>query len=121
MYNRKMRQQLGTHVILDFEGCFDDKFENCDEIRKAFHTAAEKAKCSIVNECFHKFNPLGISGVTIIEESHFALHFWTEYGYAAIDLFYCGKQVDIQKAIDHLTEFFSPTTVRVQTFNRGIM
>ena len=34
--------------------------------------------------------PQGVTGVVVIEESHFSLHTWPESGYAAVDFYTCG-------------------------------
>ena len=38
----------------------------------------------------------GVTGVAIISESHVAVHTWPEYGYAAVDIFTCNLDVDMQ-------------------------
>jgi S-adenosylmethionine decarboxylase proenzyme len=48
----------------------------------------------VVEQVFHKFNPHGVSGVVVISESHLAVHTWPEYGYAAVDVFTCGTEID---------------------------
>ena len=35
--------------------------------------------------------PHGVSGVVIIAESHLTVHTWPEHGYAAVDVFSCGR------------------------------
>lgn len=42
----------------------------------------------IVEECYHKFSPMGISAVAVITTSHISIHTWPEYGYAAVDIFF---------------------------------
>ncbi len=64
--------------------------------------AAEEAGATIVDSSFHRFLPHGISGVVVIAESHLAIHTWPEYGYAAIDLFTCGDEVNPWKAFEFL-------------------
>ena len=56
--------------------------------------AAEAARATIVKSVFHTFNPWGVSGVIVIEESHLTIHTWPEYKYAAVDLFTCGDMLD---------------------------
>ena len=36
--------------------------------------AAEAARATIVKSVFHTFNPWGVSGVIVIEESHLTIH-----------------------------------------------
>ena len=41
----------------------------------------------------HKFQPLGVTGLARLAESHISIHTWPEIGYAAVDVFTCGEQV----------------------------
>lgn len=69
---------------------------------------------------FHQFSPYGVSGVIIIMESHFTIHTWPEYAYAAVDIFTCGDLIDTQKAVDFLQEAFGADQVITQLVERGI-
>ena len=62
--------------------------------------AAKKAKVTIVEKCFHKFSPYGVSGVVVIAESHLAIHTWPEHNYAAVDFFTCNKNCNVEIAIE---------------------
>ena len=52
--------------------------------------AALAANTRVVASVFHPFEPQGITGVVVIEESHLSIHTWPEHGYAAVDFFTCG-------------------------------
>ena len=39
---------------------------------------------------FQPFEPQGVTGVVVVEESHLSIHTWPEHGYAALDFFTCG-------------------------------
>lgn len=108
----EMVKTLGTHNILEFYGCNNDKLNDKDYLESLLINAAKESGATVISSNFHLFNPQGISGVVIIAESHFTIHTWTEYDYAAIDIFTCGKEIDIDKAIPILnrelecTEYF---------------
>jgi len=85
---------LGTHLLIEFYDC-DKKALNDERfIEKLFIKAAQEAKATVVEQVFHKFSPHGVSGVVVISESHLAVHTWPEYGYAAVDVFTCGTEID---------------------------
>jgi S-adenosylmethionine decarboxylase proenzyme len=52
--------------------------------------SAEAAGATVVAVAFHRLVPQGVSGVVVLEESHFSIHTWPEVGYAAVDFFTCG-------------------------------
>jgi S-adenosylmethionine decarboxylase len=81
---------LGRHILVEYYNCDAEILSDPILIEKYMNNAAIEAKATIVQSCFHHFNPWGVSGAVIISESHLTIHTWPEYGYAAVDLFTCG-------------------------------
>jgi len=83
----------------------------------------EAVRCSgatRVRSVFHRYNPQGVSGVVVIAESHCSIHTWPEYGYAAVDFFTCGKDVDPYRALESLRTALKAGDVQVREVKRGI-
>ncbi len=95
--------QLGRHILVEFYNCDAKALSDHKFVEKVMNEAAVKSNATIVNSCFHTFNPWGVSGAVIIQESHLTIHTWPEYGYAAVDLFTCGEDVDPWIGFDHLS------------------
>ncbi len=114
-----MKKALGTHLILEFYGCDPGTLKEVPYVEEAFLRAAKESKTHVVTHSFHQFKPYGVSGVVVIEESHYSIHTWPEYAYAAIDLFYCSDEIDIDKAIEVLKKAFKPTMVKTTELLRG--
>jgi len=91
---------LGKHVILECYDCDLEILCDAELLEKIFLEAAEKAGATIMGSNFKKFEPQGVSGVVIIAESHFTVHTWPEYRYAAVDMFTCGSRIDFEAAKD---------------------
>lgn len=83
--------------------------------------AAVACGATIVNSCFHHFNPYGVSGVIVIAESHLTIHTWPEYGYASVDLYTCGDSCDPALAFNYLQEKFQASDSNYVEFARGLM
>lgn len=81
---------LGRHLLVEYVGCTFDALNNVDEIRELMERAAMAAQMTIVASVFHPFNPQGVTGVVVLEESHLSIHTWPEIGYAAVDFYTCG-------------------------------
>jgi S-adenosylmethionine decarboxylase len=111
---------LGRHLIAEFFSCSKEALNDLDFISENLKIAAAVAGATIVDSSFHRFLPHGISGVVVIAESHLTIHTWPEYGYAAIDLFTCGDQVNPWKAFDYLREVFSAGKTEVSEYLRGV-
>jgi len=112
-------QSLGNHILVEFTGCNPKVMNDVAFIEKAMVDSATKAGATIINSSFHHFSPYGVSGVVVIQESHLAIHTWPEYGYAAVDLFTCGDEVDAWKAFDFLKEVFDAKNYSALEMNRG--
>lgn len=82
------------HILIELHGCPSDLLDNVGLIERAMCAAAEAAGATVIASRFHRFSPLGVSGVVLIAESHLTIHTWPERGYAAIDVFTCGERVD---------------------------
>ena len=89
-------------------------------IEKHMKQAALEANATIVQSIFHLFNPWGVSGAVVISESHLTIHTWPEYGYAAVDLFTCGDEVNPWDAFNYLSEKLQAGRVETTEVPRGI-
>lgn len=85
---------LGKQLVIELFDCVDQRFDDIQWIEESMLEAARQANATIITSAFHKFSPIGISGVVVIAESHLAIHTWPEYGYAAVDVFTCGDVLD---------------------------
>ncbi len=112
---------LGRQLMVEFYGCHTDILNDVEGIDKAMTQAARESGATIVESVFHHFNPYGVSGVVVIAESHLAIHTWPEYGYAAVDLFTCGEEVDPYKGFEYLKQVLGSTNLSVSEMKRGML
>ena len=112
---------LGRQIVVEYYGCSSEMLNNVASIKRAMRDAALASGATIVQEAFHLFNPHGVSGVVVIAESHLAIHTWPEYGYAAVDLFTCGDDVDPDAAFLHLKEKLGAASFSAMELKRGIL
>jgi len=115
-----MSQALGTHIILDLYGCNPDVMLHVPTVQSIMRSAAEEAQFTIVTEEYHQFEPHGVSGATIIQESHLCLHSWPEYKFVSIDIYYCGENDLVEQAISFLIKSFKPEFIERKDSPRGI-
>ena len=112
---------LGQHVLAEFFECDPNILNNIDMVEKLMTEAALECGATIVQKCFHMFNPYGVSGVVIIAESHLAIHTWPELGYAAVDLFTCGDKCDPKVSYEYLKKMFNSRNASYTELKRGII
>ena len=113
------KQALGHQLMVEYYGCSAARLNDRDHIRDAMVAAAKATGATVVGDMFHEFNPHGISGVVVIAESHLAIHTWPEYGYAAVDLFTCGNEIDPYLGFDRLRNALQAERFEVREFYRG--
>jgi S-adenosylmethionine decarboxylase len=113
------RAMFGSQVVLDLYECETTHLDDLAWVRRTLVNAARAAGATIVETVFHKFSPWGISGVVVIAESHLAIHIWPENRYAAIDVFTCGENVQMDVASAFLTRAFRSKRAVQRRFARG--
>ncbi len=112
---------LGRHLIVELYGCDQALLNDATELEETMAAAARRAKATIVGASFHTFNPHGISGFIVIAESHLAVHTWPEYGFASLDIFTCGEEVDPWEVYNYLIESFRAENASVVEMRRGFL
>jgi S-adenosylmethionine decarboxylase len=112
---------LGTHLLIDLKECNPELLDNLQYIKQAMMGAANEAGATIVGENFHKFDPRGVTGIIAIAESHLCIHTWPEYGYAAVDIFTCGKVFEPHKAAELIIRRLQCEEPTIKEFPRGLI
>ena len=111
---------LGKQLVIELFDCVDQRFDDIQWIEESMLEAARQANATIITSAFHKFSPIGISGVVVIAESHLAIHTWPEYGYAAVDVFTCGDVLDGAQAVRVLSERLGSRRHLISSMDRGL-
>lgn len=111
---------LGRHILAEIYGCSFDILNNKDKIQQYMVDAAIEAGAEVREVAFHKFSPQGISGVVVISESHLTIHTWPELGYAAVDVFTCGENINPWDACNYLTDKLKAKHMTATEVKRGI-
>ncbi|MDN5341879.1 adenosylmethionine decarboxylase [Oceanotoga sp. DSM 15011] len=115
-----MVRSLGKHLIAEFYNCNNEILDNVEKVEYYMKKAAIETGATIVTSTFHRFLPHGVSGAVIVSESHLAIHTWPEFGYASIDLYTCGDDVDPWKAFEYLKKAFNSNRTEVNEHKRGL-
>ena len=115
----KRHVTVGSQVVLDLYECATEHLDDVAWVKQTLVSAARAAGATIVQTVFHQFAPWGISGVVVIAESHLAIHIWPENRYAAIDVFTCGENVQMDVACAFLIREFRSQRPVQRRFTRG--
>ncbi len=112
---------LGKHLILELYGCPPERLDNLDLVGRVLTEAVEDSGATMIKPFFHQFAPQGISGVVVIAESHFSVHTWPEYGYAAVDMFTCGDGLELEGAVETIRRGFKASSLQKMEIGRGML
>jgi S-adenosylmethionine decarboxylase len=113
-------KSLGHHFLIELYDCDEIILEDQDLIKKIMHEAIKICGATEVGDIFYEFSPHGISGVILISESHFSIHSWPENRYAAIDLFTCQVDLEIQKTYQYFCSAFDSKSSSITEIKRGL-
>ena len=109
----------GAHLIIDMWDAIN--LSNREIIQNTLKKIAKACDAQILHIHLHSFDEnQGITGVIVLAESHINIHTWPEVGFAALDIFMCGKTNPVA-AIPVLETAFKPQRMEVQTVTRGII
>ncbi len=109
-----------THLLVELWDADKETLNSVTDTRTALLEAARHAKVTVLHSAFHRFSPVGVSGVVVIAESHITIHTWPEVGYAAADVFTCGDQAVPELAAEHLAKALGAKRVEVKRLIRGV-
>lgn len=108
----------GRHLIADLTGCA--RLDDAGFVEAALVAAAEAAGATVLEARLHSFGPgQGVTGVVLLAESHISIHTWPEHGYAAVDIFLCGRRHDLDAALGSIVAALGATVSRRLLVERG--
>jgi S-adenosylmethionine decarboxylase len=106
----------GAHLIIDLYDA--TRLDEIGHIEETLKRCIEAAGATLLHMHLHRFQPTGVSGVAVLAESHISIHTWPEAGYAAIDVFMCGK-ANPDACVPILREAFKVKRIAVSELLRG--
>ena len=108
------------HILFDLKDClFDNLLNNEEYIQESLSKASEVCGSKVLKIETHKFDPQGVTGYALLEESHMSIHTWPEKGIAKCDIFCCGDKSKPKEAVEYLHRRFKSQEVRRWTCDRS--
>ncbi len=109
----------GSHLLIDIKG--GHRLDDIAHVEATLRCAVDAVGATLLRIDLHHFEENGgISGVAVLAESHISIHTWPEVGYAALDVFVCGK-CDAAAAVPVFKDAFAPDAIQVSEHKRGIV
>lgn len=82
---------MGKHYLLNLYGCSFVLLDDEKYLIGLLENAAAVSGATVVQTISKKFEPQGVTVLTLLSESHISIHTWPETGEAAVDVFTCGE------------------------------
>lgn len=112
-------QTRAKHLLVELHECAAALLDDVEEVRRLMRRAAASAGATVVGEAFHRYAPHGVTGLLLLEESHFSVHTWPESAYAALDFYTCGA-LDPEPALRVAAAGLNATRVTLLEVSRGL-
>ena len=114
-------EPIGRHVLVDFHGIPSAELINESKLVELLLRALEQAGFNVIDHCSHRFpgQQSGITAMALLSESHATIHTYPEYGYAALDVFSCGRP-DPERVIRFMAGVLQPTRIETHEQSRGL-
>lgn len=108
----------GRHLIADLHQC--SGLDDAALVRAALVGGAAAAGAHLLGVHLHAFGlGQGVTGVALLAESHISIHSWPEHGYAAIDIFMCGRRNDPDAALGVIAAALGAARIVTHDLRRG--
>nr|WP_152559363.1 adenosylmethionine decarboxylase [Tumebacillus flagellatus] len=111
---------MGRHVVAELWDCDPELLNNIEQVEKIMVNAAIESGAEVREVVFHKFSPLGVSGVVVISESHLTIHSFPEHKYASVDVYTCGDRIDPKVAAEYISRGLRAKRQETVQFARGL-
>lgn len=105
---------------MELWGCDPKALDSTRVVFDVLRKAAKASKASPIHSACRHFDPQGVTGIMMVQESHFSVHTWPEAGYAAVDAFTCGTKCDPLRAVEVFKEGLRADSVEVMEIVRGV-
>ncbi len=102
---------VGSHVLADISGSLSPLLSDGAALEALPRRASESAGATVLTAHHGAFEPLGVTAIVVLAESHVSIHTWPEWGGATIDAHPCGAAGHEQLVRIIVTEL-APSTVR---------
>lgn len=110
---------MAGQLMVDLYECDGGIIDDLLKIKTIARNLVKEVHGKIVEECCHRFEPVGITYIAVITTSHFSVHTWPEHGYAAVDIFSCDEKLPDVIA-EKLKLSFGAGKVVIHRFERDI-
>jgi len=110
----------GTQILAEFFDCSVNILNDPGALEAILAEGIEACNLGLVGINSHCYDPIGVTSIAVIQDSHVAIHTYPEARHASVDVFTCSrvshKSMDL---LHYLEGKLMPGTTRVVEVSRG--
>jgi spermidine synthase len=110
----------GRHIIAEFIYCSKSILNDIKRIEEILESGIKECGLDLKKIDSYQFDPVGVTSIAIIGESHIAIHTYPEALHASVDIFTCASGSEASfKLLNFLKNKFRPKSIRNIEVTRG--
>jgi len=110
----------GTQVLAEFFNCSSDVLNDRESLEAILREGINKFSLGLVSISSHCYDPIGITSIAVISESHVAIHTYPEACHASLDIFTCSRDSQVSfDLLNHFKKRLAPGSTRIAEISRG--
>lgn len=118
----------GVHILLDGYNVSNSLLNNSEYLESILIKACELSGATVLGSIEHKFNPVGVTLIVMLSESHFSIHTYVDLenkddlGMFMSDGFTCGEKCKPEIGIAYIVNQLcnEKSIINTKTIKRGL-
>jgi len=112
--------EYGIQLIAELNDCNPERLNDAAFLEKMVRSGIENSGLCLVRMLSHRFEPVGVTVIAIISESHIALHTYPETRHASLDVFHCsGERGPLHRLLECVKRALGATSSSLLEVKRG--
>lgn len=109
---------VGSHFLASYYGCDEAVLNDKDGLISALTNAVGVSGATLLKIADYQFEPMGVTIVALLSESHASIHTYPEFQACFVDFFTCGNKCDYNKFDESFKEALKAQHVNSQHIMR---
>ena len=98
----------GLHLIVDVFNITDvELLEKLEKVEPLMKRIIDVGKLTVVGEVNKQFEPIGVTMLYLLSESHLSIHTYPQKNYCAIDVYCCNLNLNVCDIIHTINDYFN--------------
>lgn len=115
-----MHKAIGSHYLWDIYDVNAALISYEHLVKEQMEYLHSLTGLTQLGQQYKQFDPIGVTGILLLSESHMSIHTWPEHNYAAIDIFSC-RPLEIEKITEGIHLKYNTQNVTFRKLERGLV